>query len=322
MKFIKNFDVIKRAKTILIITAAVLLLGALSMVILGFNVDIDFTGGTEIQYDIGRDLTQKDYDDINGIIEDLFGKRYVSSTTKDLNIPSLAIIRTGTAELTAEQQDKFLKKLDEFYGVDHTESTLFSINYISATVGDEMTETAIVSVIVAIVAMLIYIAFRFKSVDSALAAISGLAFSTFVMVAAYSIFNIPVDVNIIAALLTILGYSINATIIIFDRIRENNMKDRDVKTFAQIVSDATRQTLGRTLNTTLTTLLTILMIYIFGVDSIRDFALPLIIGILAGLFSSVCLSGYLWVKFDTWFKPLKDKLVIRKGARKAAKKKA
>lgn len=319
MKFINNFDVIKNSKIILIISAVLLVLGTVSMIFVGYNIDIDFSGGTQIEFDVGRDLVQKDYEDINGIIEALFGKKYVSSTTKDLNTPSLAIIRTGTAALTSEQQAKLLTKLDEHFGTDHTESTNFSIKYISPTVGDQLKKTAVLSVVVAIIAMLIYIAVRFKSIDSALASIACLAFNSFIMMGTYSVFQIPVDANIIAALLTILGYSINATIIIFDRIRENRTKDGDTKTFAEIVSDGTKQTLQRTLNTTLTTLFTILMIFIFGVDSIRDFALPLIIGIIAGLFSSVCLSGYLWMKFDIWFKPLKEKLVIRKAKKAKAR---
>ena len=317
MKKLLNFNVIKNSKTILVITAALLLLGVVSMVVVGFNIDIDFSGGTEIQLDIGRDVTTQDCNDINGIIEELFGKQYVSSTTKALNMTSLALIRTGTAELTSEQQAQLLDKLDEHFGIDHTESTNFQINYISATVGDQLKQTAILSVIIAIIGMLLYIAYRFKSVDSALAAIACLAFNSFIMLGVYSVFRIPVDSNIIAALLTILGYSINATIIIFDRIRENKIREGDVKPFGDIVAEGTRQTMGRSINTTMTTLFTILMIFIFGVESIRDFALPLIIGIITGLFSSVCLSGYLWMKFDQWFAPLKAKLHSKKKKVKA-----
>ncbi len=317
MKKLLNFDVIKNSKIILIITAALVLVGLASMIFLGFNIDIDFSGGTEIQLDIGRDVTSQDCDDINGIIEELFGKRYVSSTTKDLNQTTLAIIRTGTAELTSAQQATLLDKLDEHFGINHTESTDFQINYISATVGDQLKNTAIVSVIIAIIGMLLYIAYRFRSFDSALATIVCLAFNSFIMVGVYSLFQIPVDSNIIAALLTILGYSINATIVIFDRIRENKTREGDVKTFAQIITDGTKQTIGRSLNTTITTLLTITMVFIFGVESIRDFAFPLIVGIIAGLYSSVCLSGFLWLKFDEWFAPLKAKLQKKKKKAKA-----
>lgn len=315
MKFFSKFNVIKNSRIILIISCAIVLLGILSMIILGFNIDIDFSGGTEVQFDIAREVTSKDCDDMNGIVERLFGKQYVSSTTKDLNNPTLAIIRTGTAELNNEQQEQLLNELDTTYGVDHTSSKNFQINYISATVGKRLTRTAILSVIIAVACMLVYIALRFHSVDSALAAIFCLVFNSFIMMAVYSIFQIPVDSNIIAALLTILGYSINATIVIFDRIREDKKRYGETKTFGEVVAMGTSETMGRSINTTITTLLTILMIYIFGVESIRDFALPLIIGIIAGLFSSVCLSGFVWLKLDEFF----GKFKANSAARKAAK---
>ncbi|MBP5754952.1 MAG: hypothetical protein J6W93_03825, partial [Clostridia bacterium] len=183
MKFFRKFDVIKNSRIILIVSCVLVLLGIVSMIVLGFNIDIDFSGGTEVQIDIGREVTAQDCDDINGIVERLFGKQYVSSTTKDLNNTSLAIIRTGTAELTNEQQEQLLKELDTTYGIDHTESKNFQINYISATVGKRLTRTAILSVIIAIACMLVYISFRFHSVDSALAALFCLVFNSFIMMA-------------------------------------------------------------------------------------------------------------------------------------------
>ena len=315
MKFFSKFNVIKNSRIILIVSCAIVLLGILSMIILGFNIDIDFSGGTEVQFDIAREVTQKDCDDMNAIVERLFGKQYVSSTTKDLNNPTLAIIRTGTAELNNEQQEQLLNELDTTYGVDHTSSKNFQINYISATVGKRLTRTAILSVIIAVACMLVYIALRFHSVDSALAAIFCLVFNSFIMMAVYSIFQIPVDSNIIAALLTILGYSINATIVIFDRIREDKKRYGESKTFGEVVAMGTSETMGRSINTTITTLLTILMIYIFGVESIRDFALPLIIGIIAGLFSSVCLSGFVWLKLDQFFGRFKANSAAKKEAK-------
>ncbi|CDD03638.1 protein translocase subunit SecF [Ruminococcus sp. CAG:382] len=146
--------------------------------------------------------------------------------------------------------------------------------------------------------MLVYIAIRFKFA-SALAAVTCLCHDVLIMLTFYTIFQIPVNTNIIAALLTILGYSINATIIIFDRVRENSRRmDTD---FADVVNASVRETFTRSLNTTLTTLFTIGMIYILGVSSIRNFALPIIIGLVAGFFSSVFLSGMLWYVYDKAF---------------------
>lgn len=314
-----KFNVIKNSKIILIITAAILLIGVVAMIVVGFNVDIDFSGGTEIKLNIGREVTSDDCNKINGIIEELFGKEYVSSTTKDTNLTSLAIIRTGTSELSNEMQTKLLERLDTEFGVNHVESADFEINSISASVGDELKTTAILSVVIAVICMLVYIAFRFRSVESALASIACLVFNSFVMLAVYSVFRIPVDSNIIAALLTILGYSINATIVIFDRIREDKKHVSEDTPFGDVVAAGTSETMGRSLNTTITTLLTILMIYILGVESIRDFALPLIVGIVAGLFSSVCLSGYIWMKLSQWFAPLKRKSDDKKAKKAKAK---
>ena len=114
------------------------------------------------------------------------------------------------------------------------------------------------------------------------------------MFTVYSLFQIPINSNIIAALLTILGYSINATIIVFDRVRENKAKAEAGAQFGDIINASTHETIGRSVNTTLTTLFTIGMIYILGVEAIQDFALPLIIGVVAGLFSSVFMSGMIW----------------------------
>ena len=160
--------------------------------------------------------------------------------------------------------------------------------------------------------MLIYIWFRFE-LNSGLAAICCLIHDLFIMLAIYSLFLIPINSSIIAAFLTILGYSINATIIVFDRIRENRTKLGDEADFGEIVNVSVHETLGRSINTTITTLLTIGMIWIMGVESIRNFALPLIIGIIAGLFSSVFISGMLWERLNRIFKPKK------KEDRKAAK---
>lgn len=171
-----------------------------------------------------------------------------------------------------------------------------STDTVSAEISAGLRNSAILATTVAVILMLGYIAFRFQ-ISSAFAAIVCLMHDIFVMIAAYSLFQLPVNSTIIAALLTILGYSINATIIIFDRIRENDKNLTNVKNFDVKVDAGIKQTLFRSLNTTLTTLFTIGMIYLLGVTSIKNFALPLVVGILAGLYSSVCLAGPLWNAF-------------------------
>ncbi len=291
-----KFHFIKNQKITLAIVAVILLVGLVSFFVRGFNIDIDFSGGTEIKLNIGKEVTPEVCEEINDIIRnhELLGNDYVSSTKQSTANAKIAIIRTGTAALNNEQIDALLDKLAEAYpDADLNDK---EINMISPTIGDSLTKTAIIAVIVAVVLMLIYIWIRFE-LKSGVAAVLCLTHDLFVMFAIYSLFQIPINSNIIAALLTILGYSINATIVVFDRVRENKAKNLDME-FSEVVNKSAHETMGRSINTTLTTLFTIGMIYILGVDAIKDFAFPLIIGIVAGLFSSVFMSGVIWNALD------------------------
>ncbi len=286
-----KFHFIKNRKVTLAVIAVVLVVGIASFFIRGgFNIDIDFSGGTEITLDLGTKATNEVCDSINKIIEEHIGQKYVSETVKSTTIDTTVIIRTGTEPLSIEQQSILQDEIMKAYP--DTDIDNIEIAVISPTVGAELTKKAILAVAIAVVLMLIYISIRFDF-RSGLAAVICLAHDLFVMFAVYALLQIPIDQNIIAALLTILGYSINATIIVFDRIRENKQKDTSA-CFSDTVNKSIHETLGRSINTTITTLLTIGMIYILGGDSIRDFALPLIVGIVAGLFSSVFMSGMVW----------------------------
>ena len=169
-----------------------------------------------------------------------------------------------------------------------------SMSTVSPEVSASLKKTAVLATLVAVLLMLVYIAIRFEG-RAALAAVICLAHDVIIMVFAYNIFGIPVSSTIIAAILTILGYSINATIVVFDRVRENRRNLSSSYTFEDATDSAIKSTLWRSINTTLTTLFTIGAIYIMGVTSIKNFALPLIVGIVAGVYSSICLSGNLWV---------------------------
>ena len=288
-----KFHFVKNKKVTLCVIALVLLVGIVSFFVRGFNIDIDFSGGTEIKLDLGVEVTSEVCDNINDIIRnhEKLGNDYVSSTTQSTTDSEMAIIRTGTAALENDQIDALIDALVEAYPAADINNK--EIQMISPTIGDDLTKKAIIAVAVAVVLMLIYISFRFEF-KSGIAAVACLAHDLFVMFAVYSLFQIPVNSNIIAALLTILGYSINATIVVFDRIRENKAKAEAGAEFANVVNCGIRETFARSVNTTLTTLFTIGMIYILGVEAIKNFALPLIIGIVAGLFSSVFMSGMIW----------------------------
>ena len=179
--------------------------------------------------------------------------------------------------------------------------------YISASVGDDLKAAAVKASLLAIVLILIYITIRFEF-RSGLAAVLTLCHDICVMMAFFAIFQLPVNMNFIAAALTILGYSINATIVVFDRVRENTKGIADIKIFGDVTDRSIKQTLARSINTSVTTLIPIVLILILGVPSIQNFAIALIVGIVSGTYSSVCIAGPLWVnlrKIGSGKKPAK-----------------
>lgn len=196
-----------------------------------------------------------------------------------------------TNELDAKQASDVKQALADKYGV----IKVISEDKVSATVGSELLGSSLQALLIAAVLMLIYISFRFELL-SGLSAVLALVHDVLIMLSMYAIFRLPVNTSFIAAMLTIIGYSINATIVIFDRIRENT-KYLKKETFSNIVNTSIWQSMGRSINTTVTTLITIVMIYILGVTSVREFALPIIIGLLCGTYSSIFLAGSFWCLF-------------------------
>ena len=295
---LKNFHFINNKKITLIIVGVVLLVGILSFVIRGFNLDIDFTGGYELTIDLGETTSAEIASDVKALIEGdkELGKDYVSSVTYSENSVKIE----SKNAMTTEQQNHLLEIICKKY---ENASTEIQLNNISAVIGTRTLYTTLITVAIAAVAMLIYVAFRFQFA-SGVASVLCLLHDLFVMLVVYSLFQIPLSTSVIAAFLTILGYSINATIVVFDRIRENRRKD-DQSSFGDVVNTSIHETMGRSVNTTITTLLTIGAVFVAcaaaviifptsNLDTLRDFAGTLIVGILSGLFSSVVLSGMIW----------------------------
>ena len=287
----KSFNFVKNKKYFFIFTAVVLIAGIICIIIKGFNVDTDFAGGTNIQIRIGKTLVAADLDNIRSLCESATGET-VSSIQKSGANSDEVIIKMK--EIDSEKRAQLFDSISAEYNL--TEDDLLSVTNVGASMSADLRQAALMSTIIAVALMLVYISIRFKLL-SAVAAVICLIHDLLVMLIAYSVFSIPMQSTMIAAFLTILGYSINATIIIFDRMREERKLDRE-RDLGDIANDSIRATLTRSLNTTLTTLFTIGMIYLFGVESIRSFALPLIVGIVAGLYSSVCLAGNIWVVLD------------------------
>jgi len=211
-----------------------------------------------------------------------------TTETADTETTESAETEEKAEEETAETEEE----ADETTAIDDLAIEVITETTISASVSKEIRTSAVTATIIAVLCMLAYIIIRFEW-RAAIAAVLCLIHDIFIVVASYSIFNIPVSSGLIAVVLTILGYSINATIILFDRVRENRRKLGRTD-FGMIVNISARQTLMRSINTTLTTLFTIGLIYILGVPSIQNFALPIIVGVVVGLYSSIFLSGSFW----------------------------
>lgn len=201
-----------------------------------------------------------------------------------------------TAELSLETRQALNAALVSKFGVDEAGITAESI---SSTVSGEMRSDAFVAVILATVCMLLYIWFRFKDIRFAASAVAALVHDVLVVLAFYALARVSVGNTFIACMLTIVGYSINATIVIFDRIRENLVSARRKDDLKDLVNQSITQTLTRSIYTSLTTFIMVAVLFVLGVVSIREFALPLMAGIVCGAYSSVCITGALWYLLKT-----------------------
>lgn len=264
-----------------------------------FDFSIEFKGGTSIQVQFDKDYTIDEFNkDVKPAIADLLSTNDIQAQ-KDTNTKGLFTIKTK--KLEGEEMTKFKDLLISKYQAKDDKQN-FNDTEISDTISSEMKTDAVVATVIATICMLIYIWFRFKNVHFALAAVIALLHDVLIVVGFYGLSRVTVGTTFIACLLTIVGYSINATIVIFDRIRENKAVMKREDTMIDTINQSITQTLTRSIYTSLTTFITIAALFILGVPSIREFAAPLIVGIVAGAFSSVCISGPLWYILKTKFK--------------------
>ena len=258
------------------------------------NYSMEFKGGTSTTVEFTEDYTIEEIDEkIKPVVQEVTGDANIQAQKVD-NSKSI-ILKTRTLDLT--EREELAQKLADNFGVDA--STITSEN-ISAVVSNEMRKDAIISVILATICMLIYIWFRFKDVRFAASAVIALLHDVLVVLAFYAVARISVGSTFIACMLTIVGYSINATIVIFDRIRENiNGRKKTKEELKEIVNISITQTLTRTIYSSFTTFVMVAVLFILGVASIREFAAPLMVGIICGAYSSVCITGALWYVLRT-----------------------
>lgn len=272
-----------------------------------YNFDVDFVGGTSYTFDIGKDVTNDDMDAISAIVQDKTGlnpsaPQKVGSSQVLIKTP----VSDADTETKSQTRDNVISAVKTAYP---DMSDEVAIDDVGTSVGSDLQRAAILSIVVAAVLMLIYITFRFQF-SSGLAAVMALIHDLLIIMAGYAIFQIPINMNFIAVMLTILGYSINSTIVVFDRVRENK-RLMQKSTFGDIIDRGIKQTMGRNINTTMTTLLPVICIIILGVPSVRNFAIPLTIGLLSGAYSSICLAGSFWHRISNADKNATEKLAAK-----------
>ena len=291
----KAINFVGKRKVFFIVSIILILSGPAAMLInsqagnKALNYSLEFSGGTSTTVTFNEDMDIKTIDsEVTPVVEEVTGDKNVQPT-KVVGTNQVVI---KTRSLTQEEREALQDALVEKFGVD--ENTI-STESISSTVSKEMRQDAIVAVIVATICMLLYIWFRFKDIRFASSAVLALLHDVLVVLAFYAIARISVGNTFIACMLTIVGYSINATIVIFDRIRENMHGSRRIDNIEEVVNSSITQTLTRSIYTSFTTFVMVAVLYIMGVSSIREFAAPLMVGILVGAYSSVCVTGALWL---------------------------
>lgn len=286
-------------KNIFFILSAVMIIGG--FVVMGINkattgdalnYSLEFKGGTSTTVAFNEEMS---LEDIEANVVPIFeGVVNGSVQTQKVAGSNEVIFKTSTLDL--DQRTEISDALVEKFGIDESAITAESI---SSTISSEVRQDAVVAVGIATICMLIYIWLRFKDIRFGASSVIALLHDVLVVLAVYAVLKVPVGSTFIACMLTIVGYSINATIVIFDRIRENKAQMRRGESLEDMVNASISQTLSRSIFTSLTTFIMVACLYVFGVSSIKEFALPLMAGIVSGTYSSVCLTGAMWYVFRT-----------------------
>lgn len=279
----KKFDYVKNRNIFFIFSAILMIVCLGSLFINGLNLGIDFNGGTIIQIDMHKSFATSEIRNITDDFDKSADITYAGEKKTQL------IINTQK-DMNKDQIFQMFNEFKAKYSL--KDSDLLHSDKVSGAIGNELKSQAIIASAITIVLMMIYIWVRFEF-NFGFAALIALAHDIIVVVGVYSIFRIQVNSPFIAAVLTILGFSVNDTIVVFDRIRENRKKYKKTQ-LADLVNDCVSQTMARSINTTLTVLLAISALYVTGVQAIQDFAFPLMVGFVSGAYSSIFIGNSLW----------------------------
>ena len=278
----RNIQFMKHYKLWFAVSGAVILIGIVMMLFNGLNLGIDFTGGTMIQVELHQEVSVAD-------ITDLLADYNLNPDIVHSGEAKTGVIIKTKVSLDNAERTQIFNTINSKYPLTSSD---FSADQFGPNMGEEIRNRAITAVLIASVFMLIYISIRFESMFG-IAAIICLVHDVLFVISIYAITGKSVNSSFIAAILTIVGYSINDTIVVFDRVREN-IKREKTKDYMALVDISANQTLTRTLNTSLTTLLVIAALFVFGSESIKDFAFPLLVGVAVGTYSSIFIASPVW----------------------------
>lgn len=289
-------DFIGKRRLWFIITLCIIAFGVASLIFRGLNFGIDFTGGTRLMLNLPGGFSTSQVRNVLGKVEatDASGRTVTLENSYIQKVMGAGgdevVIRTVT--LTEDERAKLLTAVAAEWP-EFSDKDIRNVENVGPVVGGELLRNAILALILASIGMIIYISIRFQ-LKFALAALAALLFDAFVVITAFSVFRLELNSPFVASVLTIVGYSINATIVIFDRIRENLRINPSLKALPETVNLSINQSLLRSINTSLTTLIVVGVLLFAGGDTLRPFTLPLFIGIISGTFSSIFLASPLW----------------------------
>lgn len=315
----KIFDFVSMRKATFAIPGVILAICIIVMIVFtangkgALNYSLDFAGGTSTTVTFAEEMSLADIDaNVIPVIREAAG---VANVQQQKVTDSTQVV-FKTDELSLAQREALNTALENKFGVADSDIDSQSI---SSTVSSEMKQDAVIATVLAIICILIYVWFRFKDISFAGSTVLALVHDVAIVFTFYVFSRLSVGGTFIACMLTIVGYSVNSTIVIFDRVRDtiNSAADKSKLDYRQVVNESITNTLTRSINTSLTTFIMLAVLYIFGVATIREFALPLMVGIIAGAFSSVFLTGNMWIIF----RAAKEKHQAKSAAREAEKEK-
>lgn len=283
-----KFSIVKRYKIFFAITITFLIIGLGSMIVKGFNMGIDFTGGSIMDLQFHKTVSVAEVRDV--LKERDLGNAIIQLESSDSAVTSAkgVLIRTGV--ISDEQRQQVMADLKSKLG----DFNIQRVENVGATIGGELIQQAVLAIVLSWVLMIAYITIRFEF-RFALAAIIALIIDVTVTLSYFSLFHVEMDSSFVAALLTVVGYSVNGTIVIFDRIRENLKIHRRSESMTEMVDNSIWQTMGRSIYTVGTSLFAVVAIFLWGGETIRNFAFAMLVGFSSGAYTSTLLAGPLWM---------------------------